>query len=39
MEIIPIKNITKDYGNDRSVFDVSFDIRKGEEFGLLGLCG
>lgn len=29
MKVIQIENITKDYGNDRGVFDVSFEIEKG----------
>lgn len=39
MNIIQIQNITKDYGNDRGVFDVSFEIEKGEVFGFLGPNG
>ena len=39
MAIISIKDITKDYGNDRGVFDVSFNIKKGEVFGFLGPNG
>lgn len=36
---ISIHNLTKDYGNDRGVFNVSFDIQKGEVFGFLGPNG
>lgn len=36
---ISIQHLTKDYGNDRGVFDVSFDIQKGEVFGFLGPNG
>lgn len=39
MGIITIQHLTKDYGNDRGVFDVSFDIQKGEVFGFLGPNG
>ncbi|HBF68507.1 MAG TPA: ABC transporter ATP-binding protein [Firmicutes bacterium] len=36
---IEIKNLTKDYGQGRGVFDVSFKIAKGECFGFLGPNG
>ena len=39
MKIIQIDHITKDYGNERGVFDVSFDIEQGEVFGFLGPNG
>ena len=39
MGMISVKNLTKDYGNGRGVFDVSFDIAKGEVFGFLGPNG
>ncbi|MGM9606292.1 MAG: ABC transporter ATP-binding protein [Oscillospiraceae bacterium] len=39
MEMIQIDHITKDYGNDRGVFDVSLDIEAGEVFGFLGPNG
>lgn len=39
MSIIEIKNLTKDYGSGRGVFDVSFKISKGEVFGFLGPNG
>ena len=31
--IISVKNLTKDYGQGRGIFDVSFDIPKGATFG------
>ncbi len=37
--IIEVKNLTKDYGSGRGVFDVSFAIKKGEVFGFLGPNG
>lgn len=39
MNMIQIDHITKDYGNDRGVFDVSLDIEMGEVFGFLGPNG
>lgn len=37
--IISVKNLTKDYGQNRGVFDVSLEVRKGEVFGFLGPNG
>jgi len=37
--VIQIKNLTKDFGGGRGVFDVSFDVGKGEVFGFLGPNG
>ncbi len=37
--VIEIKNLTKDYGQGRGVFDVSFFVDKGEVFGFLGPNG
>lgn len=39
MRRIQIEHITKDYGSDRGVFDVSFAIEQGEVFGFLGPNG
>lgn len=39
METIKIKNITKDYGNGKGLFNVSFSVGKGEVFGFLGPNG
>ncbi|EHQ90485.1 ABC transporter ATP-binding protein [Desulfosporosinus youngiae] len=39
MGIIEIKNLTRDYGNGRGVFDLSFSVEKGEVFGFLGPNG
>lgn len=39
MGVIDISNITKDYGNGRGVFDVSFTVEKGEVLGFLGPNG
>jgi len=36
---IEIGNLTRDYGNGRGVFDLSFSIGKGEVYGLLGPNG
>lgn len=37
--IISVKNLTKDYGKNRGVFDISFDIPKGATFGYCGTNG
>ncbi len=37
--IIDIRNITKDYGQGRGVFDVSFSVNQGEVLGFLGPNG
>lgn len=39
MSIIEIKDLTKDYGNHKGVFDVSFSVEQGEVFGFLGPNG
>lgn len=37
--IIEIKNISKDYGNGKGIFDVNISVKKGEVFGFLGPNG
>ena len=37
--IISVKNLTKDYGTRRGIFNVSFDIPKGATFGYCGTNG
>ena len=37
--IISVENLTKDYGNNKGNFNVSFEIEKGEVFGFLGPNG
>lgn len=39
MSIIEVKHVTKDYGYGRGIFDVSFEVKKGEVFGFLGPNG
>lgn len=34
--VIEIKHLTKNYGNNRGIFDVSLTVKKGEIFGFLG---
>ena len=38
-EIIKVENLTKNYGNGRGIFDISFTINKGEVFGFVGTNG
>jgi len=37
--VIKVSNLYKDYGENRGVFDVSFDVKRGEVFGFLGPNG
>ncbi len=39
MSMIEVNNITKDYGDNKGVFDVSFHVEKGEVVGFLGPNG
>ncbi|MEC0245900.1 ABC transporter ATP-binding protein [Paenibacillus chitinolyticus] len=39
MPLIEIEHLTKDYGHNRGIFDVSFSIEKGEVYGYLGPNG
>lgn len=39
MPVINVKHVTKDYGYGRGIFDVSFEVKKGEVFGFLGPNG
>lgn len=39
MGFIDVENITKDYGDNRGIFDVNFSIKKGESFGFIGING
>ena len=39
MSIIEINGITKDYGNQKGIFNLSFAVEKGEVFGYLGPNG
>lgn len=38
-DVICIDHLTKDYGNNRGVFDISFNVKKGEVYGFLGPNG
>ena len=38
-EIIRVENLTKDYKNNRGVFDLNFSIKSGEVFGFVGTNG
>ena len=37
--IIEVKNLTKDYGHGRGIFDFSFGVKQGSVFGLVGTNG
>jgi ABC-2 type transport system ATP-binding protein len=39
MAVITVNHLTKDYGNGRGIFDISFEVKKGEVFGYLGPNG
>ena len=39
MSTIEIKNMTKDYGDGRGIFDINLSIEKGEVFGFVGTNG
>jgi len=39
MPIIQVEHLTKDFGHGRGVFDVSFNVEKGEVYGFLGPNG
>lgn len=39
MSVVEISHITKDYGNNKGVFDVSFSVNQGEVLGFLGPNG
>lgn len=39
MAVIEVDRLTKDYGSGRGVFDVSFQIERGEVYGFLGPNG
>lgn len=39
MDVIEIKNLTKNYGGSRGITDVSFNVEEGEIFGFIGPNG
>ena len=39
MEIIQVEHLTKDYGHNRGVFDVTINVKPGECYGFLGPNG
>ena len=39
MNVIEIKNLTKDYGDKKGIFNINFSVKKGEVLGFLGPNG
>ncbi|NLY63294.1 MAG: ABC transporter ATP-binding protein [Erysipelothrix sp.] len=39
MKILEVDNLTRDYGSKQGIFNISFEIRKGEIVGFLGANG
>ena len=39
MDVITLSHVTKDYGQGKGIFDISFSVQKGEVFGFLGPNG
>lgn len=39
MSVIEVNKLTKDYGHGRGIFDVTFEVHKGETLGFLGPNG
>ncbi len=39
MNVIEIKNLTKNYGKSRGIIDISFNVEEGEIFGFIGPNG
>lgn len=39
MSVVEIKDLSKDYGNNKGIFNVTFKIKQGEVFGFLGPNG
>ena len=37
--VITVEHLTKDYGEGRGIFDLSFEVKKGETFGFVGTNG
>ncbi len=38
-DVIKVEHLTKDYGDGKGVFDLSFSVKKGETFGFVGTNG
>ena len=36
MSVISINNLTRDYGNNKGIFNITLNVEKGEVFGFLG---
>lgn len=39
MAVLKVEHLTKDFGHGRGIFDVNFEINKGEVLGFLGPNG
>ena len=38
-DVIVAKHLTKDYGDNKGIFDLTFEVKKGEVFGFVGTNG
>ena len=36
MSLLRVSKLSKDYGHERGIYDLTFQVEKGEAFGLMG---
>lgn len=39
MSLLRVSKLSKDYGHERGIYDLTFQVEKGEAFGLMGPVG